>query len=76
MFFEKTLGLVIVAPITPTNCFYFPLHVTLDERTKIQGQILSEQLKTMDTSARILQKVESLPSDLLDRVLKIIRLEF
>jgi len=75
-FHARTLGLAILAPITSSIRNGFPLHVTLDNRTITQGQIMCEQLKTMDVAARNLRIVEQMPPDLLDRVLKIIRLEF
>lgn len=75
-FNTKTSGLIIILPITHTIRSGFPLHVDLDSRTKIQGQILCEQLKTIDTQARVVKKVEKLPDDLLDRVIKIVKLEF
>lgn len=76
VFHTRTNGLAIVVPITSTYRSNFPLHVTLDQRTKTQGQILCEQLKTMDSLERKLITIETLPPELLDRVLKIIKLEF
>ncbi len=73
---KKTDGLAILVPITSKIRTDFPLHVDLDQRTKTQGQILCEQLKTMDTSARNLKTVEKIPADLLDKTLKIIKLLF
>ena len=73
---HKTNGFVIVVPITSDKSFKYPLHVDLDSRTKTYGQIMCEQVKTMDTKTRNLKTVERLPSDLLDKTLKIIRLLF
>lgn len=73
---QKTNGFVIIVPITKDQAHHYPLHVNLDERTEIQGQIMCEQLKTMDTHARTLKIVEILPTDLLDKVLKIVHLLF
>lgn len=75
-FHRRTAGLAIVVPITTTVRKGFPLHVDLDERTTTQGQVLCEQLKTMDTTVRSMQTIEQIPSDLLDRIIKIIKLEF
>jgi len=73
---EKTNGFAILVPITSDKAFKYPLHVELDSRTKTYGQIMCEQVKTMDTKVRNLQKVEELPRDLLDQTLKIIKLLF
>ena len=73
---KKTNGFVIVVPITSDRAFKYPLHVDLDSRTKTDGQIMCEQVKTMDTKARNIKTVEKLPPDLLDKTLKIIRLLF
>ena len=68
-FHKKTSGLAILAPITTTVKTGFPLHVNLDQRTNTQGQVTCEQLITIDTTARSMQKIEVIPADLLDRVL-------
>lgn len=76
IYHEKTHGFAVVVPITSTRAYHFPLHVELDGRTKTHGQIMCEQLKTMDTKVRHLKTIEKLPEDLLDKVLKIIKLIF
>ena len=72
----KTNGLVIVVPITSDRVIKYPLHVDLDSRTKAYGQVMCEQLITMDTKNRNLKTVEKMPKDLLDKTLKIIKLLF
>jgi mRNA interferase MazF len=76
IYHQKTNGFVIVVPITSDRAIKYPLHVELDSRTKTYGQIMCEQVKTMDTKVRHLKTVERLPSDLLDKTLKIIKLLF
>lgn len=76
VYHEKTNGFAVVVPITSTRAHAFPLHVDLDLRTTTQGQIMCEQLKSMDTKVRHLKTTEKLPADLLDKTLKIIRLLF
>ncbi|MDD3122828.1 MAG: type II toxin-antitoxin system PemK/MazF family toxin [Candidatus Izemoplasmatales bacterium] len=76
IYHKKTNGFVIVVPITSDLAVKYPLHVELDSRTKTYGQIMCEQVKTMDTNARNIKTVEKLPIDLLDKTLKIIRLLF
>ncbi len=73
---QKTNGFAILVPITSDIATKYPMHVDLDSRTKTYGQIMCEQLKTMDTKVRILKKVEELPADLLDKTLKIVKLLF
>jgi mRNA interferase MazF len=72
----KTNGFAIVVPITSDRAIKYPLHVDLDSRTKTYGQVMCEQLKTMDTKVRNLKTVEKMPKDLLDKTLKIIKLLF
>jgi mRNA interferase MazF len=73
---KNTNGFAIVVPITTDRSYHFPLHVPLDERTKTVGEIMCEQLKTMDLKTRSLHRVESIPADVLDKVLKIVKLLF
>jgi len=61
-------NMVYVAPITNT-IRNFPLHVKLDSRTKSTGEILCEQVKAVDLSARQYTLVERLPTDILEEVL-------
>ncbi len=73
---KYTNKFAIVVPITSTKRIGFPLHINLDSRTTIQGQILCEQPKTMDISVRNLKTVEKIPSDLLNQTLSIMKLLF
>lgn len=52
----------------------YPLHVQLDERTKIDGTIYVEQIKSFDFNHRKWQFVETLPPDIFDEVRKKTRL--
>lgn len=73
---KYTNGFVLVVPITSDIANHYPLHVALDKRTKTHGQIMCEQIKTMDTKARSLKVVEKAPQDILEKALKIIKLLF
>jgi mRNA interferase MazF len=73
---QHTNGFAIVVPITLDPSYHYPLHVRLDERTTTRGEMMCEQLKTIDTKARTLTRIESVPNDLLDQVLTIVRLLF
>lgn len=70
VFNEKT-RLSIVCPITNTDK-NFPLHVSLDERTKTTGVVLCEHIKSLDLSSRTFQEVEEIPKDLLEKVINIV----
>ena len=61
-------NMVYVAPITKA-VRHFPLHVKLDDRTITKGEILCEQVKAVDLSARQFSFVEHLPNDILEMVL-------
>ena len=67
-FFNKKTNLAIVCPITNTNN-RFPLHIPLDERTATTGVILCEHIRTLDLNSRPHTVVESLPQDMLRKVI-------
>lgn len=73
-FFLKT-KLAIVCPITHTDN-QFPLHIPLDNRTKTNGVILTEQMKCLDVISRNVQFVEKLPQDLLEKTLAYVKAFF
>jgi mRNA-degrading endonuclease toxin of MazEF toxin-antitoxin module len=75
-FYKRTNGLIVIVPITSTKKAKYPLHVDLDSSTKTYGQIMCEQLKTMDTKARNIVFVEKVPAEILSKTLKIIQLLF
>ena len=60
--------MAIVCPITSTTK-PLRLRVLLDERTKTHGDVLCEQVRTIDLLARRCEFVEKLPQDLLSKVL-------
>lgn len=71
--FHRYTQLAIVCPIT-TQLKNYPLHVKLDDRTKTTGEILCEQVKSLDYQARGAAYVETLPEDLLQEVLDRVRM--
>ncbi len=73
IFNEKT-KLSIVCPITNTDN-NFPLHVSLDERTKTTGVILCEHIRALDLESRTYQEVEKVPKDILNHVIDIVYAE-
>lgn len=66
VFNEKT-NLTMVCPITNTDN-KFPLHISLDKRTKTTGVVLCEHIRTLDLNAREYKFVESIPEDILQQV--------
>ncbi|WP_242368018.1 type II toxin-antitoxin system PemK/MazF family toxin [Lactobacillus intestinalis] len=72
----KTSPFAWVVPIShgEFNGRNYPLHVQLDDRTKSDGVIYVEQLRSFDYKRRQWQFKEYLPSDLFEEVQKKIRL--
>jgi mRNA interferase MazF len=60
----------IVCPITSTDKDY-PIHIRLDERTKTNGVVLSDQIRVVDLLARNFKLIESIPEDLLQKIVDI-----
>ena len=65
--FNQFTKIAIVCPITNTNRG-FPLHVSLDERTKTTGVIMCEQVKSLDIAARKASFIEKAPKDIIEEV--------
>jgi mRNA-degrading endonuclease toxin of MazEF toxin-antitoxin module len=66
--FNKKRNLIVICPITNATR-PLRLRVLLDTRTQTQGDIVCEQIRTIDLLARKCKVVESLPKDLLEKVL-------
>jgi len=67
--FNERRNLVFVCPIT-TSTKSLRFRVLLDDRTQTQGDVICEQVRTIDLSARKCKIVEQLPLDLLAQVLE------
>ena len=61
----------IVCPITSTDK-RIPIQPSLDNRTKTQGVILCDQVRTVDLSARKAEFIEAVPKDLLLEAIDIV----
>ena len=72
--FNEKAKLAIVCPITTADN-HFPLHVPLDHRTTIRGNILCEHVRTLDLEARHYTFVETVPEDILTKVIDIVYAE-
>lgn len=66
--FIKRTRMAMVCPITNTISG-FPMHIQLDSRTTTTGEIMCEQVKCADISARNATYVETIPADILDDVI-------
>ena len=69
--FNRFTRIAIVCPVTKTDR-KFPLHVSLDNRTKTSGVILCEQVKSLDISARGAVFLEKTPRDILEEIIDIL----
>ncbi|MDR2590150.1 MAG: type II toxin-antitoxin system PemK/MazF family toxin [Oscillospiraceae bacterium] len=67
--FNEVRNLIIICPIT-SNMKPFRLHVLLDERTQTQGNVICEQVRTIDLLARKCKIIEQIPKDKLEDVLE------
>jgi mRNA interferase MazF len=70
--FNSMTQMPVLCPITNSDN-RFPLHISLDDRTKTTGVILCEQVKTSDLAERGYVFIERLPDDILRKVLNIVR---
>lgn len=69
--FNKFTNMALACPITNTNKG-FPLHVPLDNRTKTNGVVMCEQVKSLDIAARNGKFFEKVPDDILEEIVDII----
>lgn len=70
--FNTKTQLVKVCPISNTDN-KFPLHISLQGKTKTTGFIFCEHEKTLDLNARKWSFVEYLPKDLLQQVIETVQ---
>lgn len=69
--FNEHARLYLACPISSTNN-NFPLHIRLDNRTKTQGSILCEHIKSLDLHYRKHKVIEHIPDDILKEVIDIV----
>ena len=72
--FNSRCNVVILCPITSTDN-KFPLHIPLDDRTRTQGSILCEHVRSLDVNSRGYKVLEQIPSDLLSKVIDVVYAE-
>ncbi|MCL2112102.1 MAG: type II toxin-antitoxin system PemK/MazF family toxin [Clostridiales bacterium] len=73
--YNKISDFRVVFPISTTDR-RFSLYVDLDDRTRTQGKVLGDQLRTVDIKARNHEFIEEIPSDILDDLLEIAQATF
>ena len=69
--YNQKRDFAIVCPITSKGRA-LKLQVSLDDRTHTQGSVICEQVKTIDLLSRTHKVIESIPKDLLKKVLEIV----
>lgn len=69
--FNRLTGMVMVCPITSTH-HDLPLHIKLDDNTRTHGDILCEQLKSLDYSARNWAFLEKAPDYIFQKAIFIL----
>jgi len=69
-FYSRT-KMALVCPITNTISG-FPMHILLDGRTATTGEIMCEQVKCLDISARNATYEEFIADDIMDDVIDLI----
>ena len=68
--YNTKTGFCVVYPISTTTRNY-SMYVDLDSRTKTQGKILGDQMKSVDIKARPYKYIESISNDILDDILEL-----
>ena len=69
--FHTRTNLAMVCPIT-NSISGFPMHITLDSSTNTTGEVMCEQAKCLDISARNATFKESVPERIIDEAIDII----
>jgi len=65
--YNKNTNQIVVCPIT-SKVKPLPMRILLDERTKTQGYIVCDQIRTFDIDARKPKFAEKLSDDILNQV--------
>jgi len=69
--YNKKSGFVLACPIT-SKIKLLNIRVRLDERTTTQGDVLCEQVRIIDLQERSYRVIESVPTDILQQVYKVV----
>lgn len=69
--YGKLIKLALICSITNTDN-HFPVHIVLDERTKISGCILCEHIRTVGLPRRNTKYVEKMLEDIFKEVKDIV----
>lgn len=69
--YNRRLNLAVVCPITCQKKSY-ALAVPIPEGLKVQGEVLANQITTIDWTVRGAQIADTVPADVLDRVVALV----
>lgn len=69
--YNRNTRQIVVCPIT-TKTKPLPMRILLDGRTKTQGYVICDQLRTLDIAARKPKFVERVSDDTLEQVKQIV----
>jgi mRNA interferase MazF len=69
--FHNRTNMAMVCPITNTLSG-FPTHIPLDNRTKTSGEVMCEQVKCLDITARNATYKETVPDDILEEAIDLV----
>ena len=69
--FYKRTGLAMICPITSTIS-NFPTHILLDGKTKTTGEVMCEQVKCLDISARNVVYTESASDKVIEEAIDLV----
>jgi len=69
--FNERTGMAMVCPVTRTNRDY-PFHVTISEPIGIEGQIMVDQIRSIDFGSRRVKHIGTASDKLVDEVLAIL----
>ena len=69
--FHKRTNMAMVCPITNTTS-RFPTHIALHGKTNTSGEIMCEQVKCLDVTARNATFKESIPDDILNEAIDLV----
>ena len=67
--YNRVVGLALLCPVT-SKVKNYPFEVKLPEKSKIQGVILSDQVKSLDWQMRKVSFIEKVRKDILEEVIE------
>jgi mRNA interferase MazF len=68
--FNKATGMILVCPVTSSKR-YSPFHVPVTDAASVSGEIMLEQIKSIDYKCKKVQFIEKASEEVLNEVLSI-----